>query len=305
MTLHPAHMPTTQFNSPRPLQRIRHRMANSPIRIPVMWLRHRGLRDSDVFLGSYPRSGSTWLRFTLREILTGEPSDFQNVNLTLCGPGSHTYAPALLPEGGRFLSTHESYRVEYKKAVYLVRDVRDIVNSEFWYEKERGFGMPHFDDYLQRMLQGRRKLGSWHQHVHSWIDSAVAHTGNLLLLRYEDMRSDPEQAFVKLLQFLNMPVDLPRLRCAIENNSIAKMRAKEDQLHTAPPVPFRERPHVYSAEEGRFVRTGTVGGWRDKLTNEQVRLIEHYAGAILFRLGYALTSVDSRLPDLTAKHSAD
>lgn len=36
------------------------------------------------------------------------------------------------------------------------------------------------------------------------------------------------------------------------------------------------------------MRSGSVGGWRGKLTKAQIELIERYAGEALKRLGYPL-----------------
>src|SRR6266550_4170723 len=45
------------------LRRVRYRITETPVRMPVVWLRHRGFGSADVFLTCYPKSGSTWLRF--------------------------------------------------------------------------------------------------------------------------------------------------------------------------------------------------------------------------------------------------
>jgi hypothetical protein len=281
--------PTGWFASYR---RLRYQISGSKkLRVPLLWLRHRGLRSSDVILGSYPRSGCTWLRFNLFEILTGQPATFQSVNRGLRGPGSHYRGLPLLPDKGRFLSIHEPYRADYKKIVYLVRDVRDVVSSEFWYEKERGFGCSDFDEYLLRMLQGQKMYGSWQDHVASWIHSEAAIKKNLLLIRYENMRRNPELVLSELVQFLGLPVDSESIRKAVANNALQEMRAKED-VHKSNPkkVRFPERPEGPSREEGRFIRQGKVGGWREQLSDSQVRLIERYAGSTLVELGYTLSS---------------
>ena len=107
---------------------IRHRLTKmQAIKYPLTWVQHRGLNPSDVFIASYPRAGSTWLRFMLFEILTGQSADFESVDKTIAGVRNHANAPVLLGENGRFLQTHEPYRYEYNKAIYLVRDVRDVV----------------------------------------------------------------------------------------------------------------------------------------------------------------------------------
>src|SRR5580704_18750665 len=88
-------------------RRLRHRITSTKVRNPVVWWRHRGLAPADVILGSYPRSGSTWLRFVLYEILSGESSSFDKVNAGLRGISDYQHAPGLLPENGRFIGTHE------------------------------------------------------------------------------------------------------------------------------------------------------------------------------------------------------
>lgn len=270
------------------IRRARYKISSSRLRVPVLWLRHRGMRESDVFLGSYPRSGSTWLRFTLFEILSGQPATFESVNLGMRGPGTHNLGLAALPGNGRFLSTHEPYRKEYHRGVYLVRDVRDVVSSEFWYEKERGFGCRDFDDYLHLMLTGHKKYGSWQDHVNSWLGSEAARNGKLKVVRYEDMRRDPVTVLADLMEFLGRPKDRSVIQLAVENNALESMRAKEDALHKKPQqVRFPEKPAAPASEDGRFVRQGLVGGWRRKLPLHAVQLIEQYTGDTLARLGYA------------------
>ena len=271
-------------------RRLRQHISGTKLRVPIVWFRHRGFRSTDVFLGSYPRSGSTWLRFTLFEMLTGRTANFESVNTSLRGPGTHRLALPVLPGNGRFLSTHECYRADYRKAIYLVRDIRDVVSSEFWSEKERGVSYERFEDYLVHMLQGRKKYGSWQDHVRSWIESESAKNGTLMLIRYEDMRRDPGKIFAELLEFLGKKVEPDAICSAIANNSLQKMRAKEDALHSMPEsLKFPKRPPRLSGE-GRFVRSGRVGGWRENLSDEQVSLIEHHAGSMLLRLGYPLIS---------------
>jgi hypothetical protein len=283
-------------------RRARYRVSSSRLRVPVLWLRHRGMRDSDVFLGSYPRSGSTWLRFTLFELLSGQSATFESVNKGMRGPGTHNQGLAALPNDGRFLSTHEAYRREYHRGVYLVRDVRDVVTSEFWYEKERGFGCKDFDEYLHLMLTGQKKYGSWQNHASSWLDSEIARSGNLKVIRYEDMRREPENVLADLLEFLGKPVNRSVIERAVANNALESMRAKEDALHKKPQqVRFPEKPAAPSSEDGRFVRQGLVGGWRQKLPLHAVQLVEQYAGETLARLGYEVESaVVEDCPQLSA-----
>ena len=273
-------------------RRVRHNITSSKVRLPVVWWRHRGIKPADIFLGSYPRSGSTWLRFTLFEILTGKPSSFYSVNAALRGISDYKHGWPLLPGAGRFIGTHEPFRDEYRKAIYLVRDVRDVALSEFAFEKNLGIGRERMDDYLKDLLFGRKRHGSWQNHVQSWIDSPIANNGNLLLIRYEELRRDSVPVFMKMADFLDVSVSQDCVSTAIANNNVQKMREKEHHLYTQKnysAVPRRPKKGVQP--DGRFVGSGTVGSWQEKLSGEQIRLIEQNAGAILSRLGYPLASL--------------
>jgi hypothetical protein len=86
------------------------------------------------------------------------------------------------------------------------------------------------------------------------------------------------------VQFLGVERDTPKIRAAVENNSLERMRAKEDAARRLAPGTLRTMEHA--AAGNRFVREGNVAGWRDRLSADQVALIERHAGATLMRLGY-------------------
>jgi len=275
-------------------RRFQYSSAAKTFRAPLLWWRHVGLRDQDVFLGCYPRSGGTWLRFTLFEILTGKSSNFENVNRAFRGLSDHRHGWPLLPGGGHFIGTHEPYRSDYRRAVYLVRDVRDVALSEFAFEKNLGVRGPDFDEYLQDMLLGRKRYGSWQDHAGSWLDSPTAKNGSLLLIKYEDLRRDSVEMFLKLVGFLGVAVERGAVEKALANNAIDKMREKEDSLYAQTnysSVPRRPEPGVEPG--GRFVRSGKVGGWREQLTPEQLRLIEQHCADVLRRLAYPVVTLDA------------
>lgn len=80
--------------------------------------------------------------------------------------------------------------------------------------------------------------------------------------------------------------DMQVIRTAIEGNSLQQMRAKEDRAKEAGEQSILLGPHKSKGEDRRFVRKGSVGGWRTKLNQAQLRLIDQYAGDMLDRLGY-------------------
>jgi sulfotransferase family protein len=238
------------------------------------------LDPADVMIASYPRSGNTWCRFLLAEILTNHTTAFDSIDKAVPQVGLHQVALPLLPRGGRLIKTHEQYRKEYANAIYLVRDVRDVVLS--YYDRGKYLGVFNdiaFDAFLPMFLQGQTNtVGSWPSHVRAWIESPLRQSGKLLVVKFEDMRQDAEATLGRILEFLGVAVDRLKIQNVISANSLDRMRAKEDRS--------RAFPHS-SEESGRFVRKGAVGGWQGRLTSQQVALVDRYAGAELERLGYS------------------
>lgn len=260
-------------------RKFRRQLSKTKLRVPHIWLRHQGIREADVFFASYPRSGTTWSRFTLFEILTGREASFHAVNSALPGVGRHAQGAQLLPGNGHVISTHEQFRKEYQKAIYLVRDARDVALSEFAYTTALEFFHGNLDQFLEIFLCKKiSPFGPWPRHIASWLDSPIAGTSNLLVLRFEDLRRNPFDGFTRMAEFLGVEVDAERVRRAIANNSLDKMKEKE-----------RVEPQRASVKD-HFVRSGSVQGWRSKLSSAQVEFIEKHAGSTLLRLGYPMSA---------------
>ena len=272
-------------------RRVRAKAARSKIRVPWVWSWHLGLKPQDAFLASYPRSGSTWLRFILFEVLSGEDAGFRKIEQRLPEIHVHRGIPPILPEGGRLIKTHEQYRKEYKKAVLLVRDVRDVFLSV--YAAYGALGMApivskgDIDSFLLSFLEGRAlQMGSWQEHSRSWLESPLAKDGNLMVIRYEDLRKNPEQMVGQLLQFVGITADPAAIRRAIANNTLQQMRAKEDSAKKAGEHSILLGRRTGAEEGSRFVRKGAVAGWRGTLTDAQVKIILQHAGDTLAAVGY-------------------
>ncbi len=265
------------------LLRLRARASRTSFRAPIVWARHLGLDRTDAFLASYPRSGNTLLRFPLAEAISGASCTFENVQQIIPEIGLQVRARPLLSGCGRLIKTHERFQPKYRRAIYIVRDVRDVLLSAF--SREAAMNLletASLDRYIEPFLQGKMsRWGSWQAHIEGWLNSPLAARGDLLVLRFEDISGDVEGALTRILEFLCLPVDRTAIREACANNSIESMREKEDRSKTLP----RSRAH-----EGRLVSSGSVYGWRHRLSAEQVALIENYAGATLASLGYSTGS---------------
>lgn len=265
------------------LRRARYSAAKSGLRVPIIWIRHRGLNRNDVFVANYPRSGSTWLRFMLFEILTQKDAEFDDVNRHIPDVGGHRDAMALLPNHGRLIKTEEAFRSDYRRAIYLVRDGRDVALSEYAYQKAQGWIDCSFDDYLKMFVNGNGSAyGSWEEHVRSWIESPLNVRGDLMLVSYRELRQKTEPTLTRVAEFLKVRVPAQVVQNAVQDNNLQNMRKKEDR---APQIGYDPRTKSI-AEEKRFVRSGAVDGWRERLTSAQAEYLQRNTGKMLVRLGF-------------------
>jgi hypothetical protein len=258
------------------LRKLRHQVAKTGVRAPLVWMRHQSLRPNDVFFASYPRSGSTWLRFVLFESIAGQSSGFGNVNESIPDVKEHKTGLPLMPDGGRLIKTHEVYHPEYKKAVYLVRDPRDVALSEYADQTALGLVEQPLDDYLKVFFtKGVNPFASWSGHVNSWLNAPLSNE-QLLVVKFEDLRRDTAAGVADIIRFFGIVPNEAQIRNAVANNSVERMKAKE-----------KETPQRAS-KKGQFIRSGSVGGWRGKLTDAQIAIVRDHASDLLNRLSYPL-----------------
>ena len=145
--------------------------------------------------------------------------------------GEHLGTPGLLPGGSRLVKTHEPHYKVYGRAIYLVRDVRDVAISFRKLRTKGGYREESFEDFLIRFASG--DVGgyvSWQKHVASWLTAINAGPG-ILLVRYEDLVSDTVTKLGDMAKFLGVPVNESRLCEITQNNPVGKVRDDKDQFY--------------------------------------------------------------------------
>jgi len=246
-------------------------------------LQHYGLRPDDVFIAAYPKSGSTWLRFMLFQMAFGCPGGFAEVDRSIPIVGRHGRAKR--SSHGRFIMTHEPHRAEYERAVYLIRDPRDVLLSEFNYWKWIGTLPPQarVDSFLDIFLAGEsNRHGSWQANVSTWLQ-ACRQRRSILIVKFEDLRADPAKALARVCGFLSLNYNPEAITSAVSSNSLAAMQQRERGA-------VGHFGKVNS--EGTFVRSGKIGGWREQLRPDDIVRIEAHLGGLLQQFGYERACVE-------------
>jgi hypothetical protein len=183
-------------------------------------------------LASFPRSGNSWTKLMLAELLAGSAEvNSRSKEWLVPAVGEHLQSPRLLPGGGRLIKTHEPYCRAYGRSIYLVRDVRDVAVSFRELRIREGFDEDSFKDFLVRFARGAvGGYGSWQEHVASWL--AVADVGSdILVVRYEELVKDPAIKLGEMARFLGVSADEAHLREIVGNNPVGKVRDDKDQFY--------------------------------------------------------------------------
>jgi hypothetical protein len=242
----------------------------------------------DVFLTSYPRSGNTWTRFLVGNLVyQQEAVTFLNVERLVPDMYKHSdHYLRNLPRP-RILKSHECFDPRYKRIIYIVRDPRDVAVSNYhWEMKQHSMGDAYpIEKFVPRWMNAVYwgRLGSWGDHVTSWLGTRGEHPG-FLLLRYEDMIADAKPELAKVAGLFGFEPVAERLARAEELSAADRMRKLEKE-QGAKWVQTRG-----TRQDKPFVRKAASGGWRATLPAECVSAIEKEWGHIMKNLGYALST---------------
>ncbi len=229
------------------------------------------------FIASYPRSGSTWLRTMLTNVIdpnsNSNPAVFNKVipgtTLTRLWLAYHTPKPHLL-------STHSVYRRNIKRVVYVLRDGRDSMLSFYRYTTVRiGIDMDfeRWFSFYKKGWYGPR----WDQHVESWLTKGRDRLReNMLVVRYEDCCVEPHGNLEKVCDFFGIkftPNDIDR---AVKLSSIDNMKRWESRTLGS-----------ISSENASFYRgKNKAPEWTDMLNDHQRNEFMHMSENALRLGGY-------------------
>jgi methylamine dehydrogenase accessory protein MauD len=229
-------------------------------------------RPDDIFIVTYPRSGTTWMQMILYQLTTKGNMDFPHIT-TVCPWFERSLkdgtAYDALP-GPRVFKSHLTYRKIPKgpcKYIYIARDGKDVVVSYYhFYTTHMGF-KGSFNEFFERFLMGEVHYGSWFRHVRGWWDHR--HDGTVLFLRYEDLATDVPGCLRRIAAFCGLEVAPERWPRILERCTFAFMKQHESQFDPLLAMLVEQgfQPHS-------FLRRGQAGAWRAQLSPLQVECFD-------------------------------
>ena len=246
------------------------------------------VRPDDISLASYPQSGNTWLRFLIADLAHPDREvSFGNLHLFVLDPDVTVKRDFDRAQRPRIITSEGSFDPRYRRIIYLVRDPRDVVLSQYHNLRQLGRIEDQFplEAFVERFLTGElnRHLGSWGENAGSWLATRAHHPG-FLLLRYEDLVSGTARELTRVSEFVGLQSTPESSAHATERSSAQLREGEKKQGQSAMP----------------FLPSANSGSWRNDLREPQVARIETAWGDIMACLGYQLVTRD---PDSAIKSS--
>ena len=219
--------------------------------------REVAVRESDIFLVSYPKSGNTWLRLVIGKLKFGK-----EFGLTNLGEG----IPDIYRDSGRaiermqsprIIKSHEYFDPRYRRLIYVVRDPRDVAISYYSFLIKLRI-LPErapFDGYLERYVKGTvSSYGSWEQNARSWYYNLGKHN---LLIRYEDLVESFVPTIGQVSRFLLLEATQEDIGEVRNQTSLGHLRREEQALGQ------KEAFYKASRKDVAFFGAGRPGGWQE------------------------------------------
>ncbi|KAJ8960057.1 hypothetical protein NQ318_009498 [Aromia moschata] len=257
------------------------------------------VREDDVWLISFPRTGSTWCQEMVW--LIGNNLDFNTATTTL----QLFRAPILessvilaeyaevfkekftdsveyvnnLPSP-RFIKSHLTYHLlptelhkVKPKIIYTIRNPKDLCVSYYYHCKLLHAFNVDFEVFCELFLNDAIACGGVFNHYLKFWNRR--HQNNILILRYEEMKKDTRGTMRKIADFLEKPISDKDLDNLEQFLSLEKMKGNRG-CNGEPLVEKKYGKKYIEENRHNIVRKGEIGDWKNHMSPEMSKRFDEW-----------------------------
>ncbi|CAB3381573.1 Hypothetical predicted protein [Cloeon dipterum] len=256
------------------------------------------VRPDDVWLVSYPRTGSTWTQEMVW--LIGNDLDFQGakmlqqlrapvLELTALLGNDTSGVIKLIGEtveivesmpSPRFIKTHlplellpKQLDVVKPKIVYVCRNPKDMCVSYYHYCRLMHDLHGSFNDFCELFINDMVPMGPIWNHIMGFWNRR--NDPNVLFLRYEELKKDLKSVVLRCAKFLNKELNEEEVQAVLHHLSFESMK-NNPAVNLEPVLEYRKTALLNQMTEDKvtcmqapsFIRKGVTGDWANHMNPE-------------------------------------
>ncbi|KAK1422379.1 hypothetical protein QVD17_25464 [Tagetes erecta] len=255
---------------------------------------------NDVFLCSFPKGGTTWLKALAFAIITRETFDISTNPLLTNSP--HDCIPFLEKELAKVeenqknscslpIATHMHYHclpdsvitspdsvvTSNCKIVYIYRNMKDVIVSYYHFVRKLNkipMENASFEEALDEFCQGISSCGSYWDHILGYWKASLSRPERFLFLKYEDMKNDPTSNVKRLAEFIGRPFTIEEEKANVIEK-IIRLCSFENLSNLDVNKSGKHHPEECIAIENRlFFRKAKDGDWKNYFTLEMIEKVD-------------------------------
>ncbi|XP_008811045.2 flavonol 3-sulfotransferase-like [Phoenix dactylifera] len=249
-------------------------------------------RPDDLFLVSFPKSGTTWLKALVFATMTRKQYPLARHPLLSLNPhdcvayieerfaiGQASKVEAL--PSPRILSTHMPYSLLQDsvagsgcRIIYIARDPKDALVS-FWHFTQKSspkLNKIPFTEAFEAFCEGKFPFGPIWDHLLGWWRESLKRPEKVLFLKYEGLLEEPVANVKRLAEFVGCPFSEEEEEGGMVEE-IVRLCSMES-MKSLEVNKVRKHGPIYQFANSSFFRKGVKGDWRNHMSPEMARRLD-------------------------------
>ncbi|XP_062549343.1 sulfotransferase 1 family member D1-like [Armigeres subalbatus] len=252
-------------------------------------LKNFAVHPDDIWIASYPKSGTTWCQEMVWLICNNLNYDaaktqplktrfpFLDVSLIHDLPdGRNSFQVVQNMPSPRFIKTHlpvsmlpTQYWSTLPKTVHICRNVKSVAVSYYHHSKNYFFRGTK-EQFVRSFMKNLQFYSPIHSHVigyHSLIGC-----NNILYLTYEDMKQDLRKEVERVCSFFKLNYNCDQLDSLCKHISFNSMKNNiACNYEDAADMDWKNKD-----PDSRFIRRGEVDSWKKELSSELCQELDEW-----------------------------